>query len=65
VIEIVVINLLVKDFERYSLGLFWGQWFLVHHVGAVILLIAGVLFGLWQGQYWWNVVYVKKKFGKR
>lgn len=61
VIEIPVINLLVADFDRWSLGLTWEQWFLVHHVGAAILWIAGVLFGYKEGQYWWQVMYVEKK----
>ena len=64
-VEIPVINLLVADFDRYSLGLTWAQWFWVHHVGSVILGVAGALFGFWQGRYWWRVIYVEKKFGKR
>jgi Sec-independent protein secretion pathway component TatC len=64
-IEIPVINLLVADFDRYSLVLSWGQWFLVHHVGTVILWVAGVAFGYWQGKYWWQVIYVEgKRFRK-
>ena len=56
-IEIPAINLLVSDFDRYSLGLTWSQWFTIHHVGTVILLVAGTLFGYWQGKYWWTAIY--------
>jgi len=56
-VEIPVINLLVADFDRYGLGLTWAQWFWVHHVGTVILWIAGALFGYWQGKHWWRVIY--------
>lgn len=62
IIEIPVINLLVSDFDRYSLGLTWEQWFMIHHAGTVTLWLAGVLFGYWQGKYWWTVIY---KHGKK
>ncbi|MEK7556430.1 MAG: hypothetical protein AAB538_00450 [Patescibacteria group bacterium] len=48
---------LVKDFETYGLGLSWDQWFLVHHVSAAVLLIAGAAFGFWQGRFWWPRLY--------
>ena len=64
-VEIPVINLLVADFDRYSLGLTWAQWFWVHHVGTVFLGILGTLFGYWQGRHWWQVIYVEgKRFRK-
>lgn len=48
---------LVKQFDTYSLGLTWDEWFLIHHVLAVILFVAGAAFGLWQGRYWWPKLY--------
>lgn len=58
-IEIWYINLLVSDFQKYGLGLSWGQWYLIHGAGAVILFVAGVWFGFWQGGYWWKRLYEK------
>ena len=60
VIEIPVIYLLLDDFERYGLGLTWGQWYRIHGIGAFILLFIGVILGYWQGVHWWNVLYDKK-----
>lgn len=61
VIEILYINLLLNDFQKYGLGLSWNQWFTVHHIGTVVLLIIGILLGFWQGTYWWKVLYENKK----
>ena len=57
IVEIWYINLLTKDFSKYSLGFSWDQWFLIHHIATVILLVAGILFGFWQGKYWWKRLY--------
>jgi len=54
------IGLLVRDFGTYSFGLSWEQWFFIHHLGAVILLIGGIIFGYWQGTYWWEKLYENK-----
>lgn len=61
-IEIPVIFLLVKDFDRYGLGLTWDQWYMIHHIGAILLFILGVVGGFFQGKYWWEVIYVQKKY---
>ncbi|MDA2936283.1 hypothetical protein MYX06_03640, partial [Patescibacteria group bacterium AH-259-L05] len=59
-IEIFYINLLLKDFSTYSFGLSWSQLYLVHHIGVVVLFIVGILFGYWQGRFWWKRMYEKK-----
>ena len=51
------IGLLLSDFERYGLGLSWSSWFLIHAVLTVLLALLGILFGLWQGKLWWNILY--------
>lgn len=64
-VEIVVINLLVTDFERYGLGLSWNAWYLIHSVVGIGLLLGGIVFGWWQGVYWWRKIYIeKRRFGK-
>ena len=40
--EMAVLSLLLKDFGRYGLGLTWSQWYAVHHVVGLALLIAGI-----------------------
>ena len=64
VIEVLYINLLLKDFQKYSLGFSWDQWFIIHYIGTVIFLIAGILFGFWQGIYWWKRLYENKVVNK-
>lgn len=58
-IEIFYINLLVRDFSKYSFGLSWNQWFVIHHIGTIVLFIAGALLGFWQGKFWWKKIYTK------
>ena len=58
-VEIWYIGLLLKDFPKYGFGLSWEQWFLIHTIGTVILFLAGTIFGLWQGRYWWQKIYVE------
>lgn len=60
VVEIWYIDLLIQDFSKYNLGLSWNQWFLAHHIGSFVLLIAGTLLGLWQGKFWWKKKYNNK-----
>ena len=53
-------NLLLADFVKYSFGLSWEKWwYVVHGVGSVALLVAGAVFGFWQGRYWWERIYMK------
>ncbi len=61
VIEILFINLLLSNFQKYSLRFPWDQWLVVHYVGTIVLLIAGILLGFWQGIYWWKRIYKNKK----
>ena len=59
-VETWYIDLLITDFPKYSFGFSWDQWFIIHHIGTVILFIAGALFGFWQGKFWWQRIYEKK-----
>lgn len=56
-IEVPVIYILVSDFEKYSLGLSWSDWRLVHHIMTVILFMGGVWFGLYFGFKFWKLLY--------
>ncbi len=59
-VETWYIDLLITDFPKYGFGLLWYQWFIIHHIGTVILFVAGTLFGFWQGKFWWQRIYEKK-----
>lgn len=63
-IEIFYIRFLTADFDRYGFGLTWPQWFTIHTIFSIVLLIAGIGFGLWQGVYWWRQIYVLKRWRK-
>lgn len=52
IIEIWYIQLLLRDFEKYSFGLSWSDWYFIHHIGTLILLVLGIAFGFWQGNIW-------------
>lgn len=60
-IEIWYIDLLVSDFSRYSLGLTWDTWRMIHNVLAVFLATLGIWFGYRLGVRWWQIVYVEKR----
>lgn len=60
-IEVLYIKLLLSDFQKYSLGFSWNQWLTIHFIATIILLVIGVLFGFWQGRYWWKRLYGNKK----
>lgn len=61
-IEIPVINLLTKDFDKYGLGFTWPQWYLIHGIVSVLLLLLGIIAGYRQGKYWWRAIYYKEKY---
>jgi hypothetical protein len=63
VLEISVVHFLTTEFSTYNLGLSWSQWFAVHRWGSWLLLIIGIGVGLWQGVYWWEVLYEKGSGG--
>ena len=61
VLEIWYINLLTSNFAKYSLGFTWDEWYVVHHVFTAILVILGIIFGYFTGNYSWKKVYKKRK----
>lgn len=60
-IETLYIGLLSFNFKRWSFGLSWDNWYLVHHIAAIIFFVAGVAFGFWQGKYWYERIYKGRK----
>lgn len=49
-VEMLYIDLLISDFQKYSLGLRWEDWFIIHHVASFVLLAAGAWFGYMIGK---------------
>jgi hypothetical protein len=56
-VEMWYIDKLLADFDTYSLGFSWAEWFTIHSIFTAALFTAGVAFGVWQGMYWWSRVY--------
>jgi len=59
VVEIWYIDRLTTDFNSYSMGYSWGEWFVIHKYFSIFLSALGAVFGYYQGRYWWRVVYEK------
>jgi len=61
-LEIFMIDFLLKDFKIYSIGFSWQSWYLIYHIGTVVMLIFSVVAGYFVGQRWWRLIYVEKKY---
>jgi prepilin-type N-terminal cleavage/methylation domain-containing protein len=61
-VEIAAISLLAKNFQKYSLGLNWEGWFIIHCIGAIVFFILAIITGYFVGRRWWNYIYVQKKY---
>ena len=64
VIEIAVIKLLLRDYDKYGLGLEFGTWFKIHTAWSIITFIGGATLGFLQGRKWWRVLYVEQRYRK-
>ncbi|MFC1656626.1 hypothetical protein ACFL14_01505 [Patescibacteria group bacterium] len=50
VVEISYIYLLNTDFETYSFGLTWKNWYTIHHLFTIIIVIMGLYIGYKYGK---------------
>jgi len=57
--EIWYINLLISDFDKYSLGFSWDQWLVIHWSVSIIFFVGGAIIGYYQGIFWWKKIYEK------
>jgi hypothetical protein len=57
VVELIITNLLLADFETYNLGLSWQEWFVLHDFLSLLLVALGVFYGVRVGLRWWKLVY--------
>ncbi|MDA1334508.1 MAG: hypothetical protein O2794_00635 [bacterium] len=64
-IELWILSYLVSDWERYSFGLSWGEWYLIHNVFATALLLLGIWGGYKMGERWWDIVYIQKRHWRK
>lgn len=53
---------LLVDFEKYSLGYTWAEWYTIHEIFSLIIFIISIFFGYFLGKYWWRLVYEEKHF---
>lgn len=65
VIEMLVIKLLLSDFEKYNLGLSWTSWERIHDLGTIGLVLVLGWLGFRGGKKWWRILYIEKRFRKR
>lgn len=62
--EIAIIVLLVRDFDKYGLGMNYDQWMFVHGVWSGLTFLGGLYLGFISGEKWWDYLYVKQKARK-
>jgi len=55
------VALLAKDFPSYNFGFSWNELFVLQDRLSIVLPIIGIIFGLWQGFYWWDKKYKFEK----
>ena len=60
VIEISYINLLLVDYEKYSMNLNFSQLYTIHMIGTLVIILSGIVFGFFQGKFWWRKIYIEK-----
>ena len=56
-LEIAYSILLWREYDTWSFGLSYEEWWMVHHVVSAILLVLGLLFGYRSGTFWWKYLY--------
>ena len=61
-IEVWYIELLVRDFPAFGLGLSWDAWFVIHAVLTVFFLIGGASVGYFSGRKWWRIIYIEQRY---
>ncbi|OGZ33475.1 MAG: hypothetical protein A2Y98_03040 [Candidatus Portnoybacteria bacterium RBG_19FT_COMBO_36_7] len=61
-IEIPMISLLTKNFDKYGLGLSWQNWYAIHSIGTFLLAFLGLAAGYFVGRRWWKIIYIEKKY---
>ena len=59
-VEIWYLNLLINDFQNYSLGMSFAQWLVIHYVSMLIFLAIGIGSGYLIGSYMWVEPSIRK-----
>ncbi len=54
-LELGYAQLLFWRFDIFGLGLSWDNWFTIHYAFTTLLVLAGGVWGLRQGQHWWRI----------
>lgn len=65
IIEIPVLFLLMKNFDKFGLGLSWNDWYLIHHILSVIIAVLGIILGVKAGFIAFRKIYIEGVRGKK
>lgn len=63
-VEVWYIKLLLSNFQKYNLGLSWYDLEALHYAVLLLLLPFMTWWGYKQGERWWHVLYVEKRWKK-
>jgi|GEM_PF-1229271 len=60
--QLYYLHLLDANYAKYSFGLSWADLEQVHSFFFLMLLVVCGFWGYFSGKYWWQQIYVLKKF---
>lgn len=63
--EIVYLNLLLEDFQKYGFGWSWAVWLNIHTGSVVVLTALFGWLGFKSGKKFWRILYIEKKFSSK
>ena len=64
-VEMWYIELLVRDFSAFGLGLSWNAWFMIHAIVTAVFFIVGATLGFYAGKKWWQIIYIEQRYKNR
>ncbi len=64
-IEVWYIRLLVRNFDKFSLGFTWSAWQQFHDYGVIFLTLGFGGLGLFCGIHFWRILYVDRTMQKK
>ncbi len=62
-IEIPTLALITGEAGDYGKNMVWQNWHLIHGSVGFVLSLGGVLYGLFLGRKFWQILYVEKRYG--
>ena len=62
-IEILILSVIMGNYEVYGDSFFWWNWTLFHRVGGILLSLGGLSLGWFLGRKFWQILYVEQRYG--